>query len=129
MRILGLVWALAIAACFTEPNQASLWGSDQASLSVTAQGATLQILASGDCYGSYGEITQPIGFGSFTLPGRYTQLMGVAPGYVRYPAEFSGSIVRGLMTLSVSIPTLQQNLGPFHLTLGEGRTWPPCLYP
>ena len=122
--------ALTLAACSsTEPGDASIWGSGQASLTVAESGATLQILASGGCYGSYGEITQPISSLSFTLPGSYTQLQGVYPGYVSYPAQFTGSIVRGQMALSVTVPGLQQTLGPYQLTQGEGRTWPACLYP
>jgi hypothetical protein len=121
---------LALSACrSTGPEDSTIWGSDQASLTVTESGATLQILGSPDCYGSYGEISQPILASSFVLPGTYTQLMGVDPGYIRYPAVFTGTIARGLMTLSVSVPALQQTLGPFQLTLGEGRTWPACHYP
>ena len=33
------------------------------------------------------------------------------------------------MTLSISVPALQQILGPFSLTLGVVKTWPVCLYP
>jgi hypothetical protein len=125
---LGL--ALAIAACSsTEPDRSTAWGSDQASLTIAAGSATLQVVASGGCYGSYGEITQPVLSSSFTLSGTYTQLMGVFPGFVQYPAEFSGTILRGRMTLSLTIPALQQTLGPFQLTQGVVKSWPACLYP
>jgi hypothetical protein len=130
MRWLWGSAALALVGCgATGPEQSSLWGSEQASLQVTESGATLQLLGGGGCYGSIGEITGAIPFGSFSLPGHYTQLMGVYPGYVTYPAQFTGSTARGLMTLSVSVPATQQTLGPLQLTHGEGRTWPACLYP
>ena len=130
MRWLWGSAALALVGCgATGPEQSSLWGSEQASLQVKESGATLQLLGGEGCYGSFGEIAGSIPFGSFTLPGHYTQLMGVYPGYVTYDAQFSGSIARGLMTLSVSIPATQQTLGPLQLTHGEGRTWPACLYP
>lgn len=122
--------ALALAACSsTGPEQSSLWGSEQASLQVKESGATLQILGGQSCYGASGEITGAFGTNSFTLPGTYTQLMGAYPGYVSYPAQFSGTMVRGTISLTVSIPSTQQMLGPFVLTHGEGRTWPACLYP
>jgi hypothetical protein len=126
MGMLG--WVLTFSAC-TGPEDATIWGSEQASLTVLESGATLQILAPGGCYGSYGEITQPVLAGSFAVSGTYTQLMGVYPGYIQYPAQFTGTIARGRMTLSVTVPALQQTLGPFQLTHGEGRTWPACLYP
>ena len=122
--------SLLLAACgATGPGDSSIWGSEQASLTVTESGAVLQVLASGGCYGSYGELSQPIPSGSFTLDGTYTQLTGVYPGQVTYAAQFTGVITRGLMTLTVSVPATQQTLGPFLLTHGEGRTWPACLYP
>jgi hypothetical protein len=122
--------SLLLAACgSTGPEDSAIWGSSQASLTVSESGATLQILASGGCYGSYGEITQPIPSSSFTLPGSYTQLTGVYPGHVTYEAQFTGAIARGMMTLTVSVPATQQTLGPFLLTHGEGKTWPACLYP
>ena len=122
--------ALVLAACSsTGPEQSSLWGAEQASLQVTGSGATLQVLGGQSCYGSFGEINGAITSPSFSLPGTWTQLTGVAPGHVTAPAQFTGSIEQGLLTLSVSIPSTQQTLGPFVLTHGEGRTWPACLYP
>jgi hypothetical protein len=128
LYLLGLV-LLILAACDSTGPEQSLWGSEQASLTVTEASATLQIVASGDCYGSYGEIAQPVFSGSFTLSGTYTQLLGVYPGHIDYAATFTGTINRGLMTLSVTVPALQQTVGPFQLTHGEGKTWPACLYP
>ena len=119
-----------MAACSsTEPGESTDWGSDQAGLTISESSATLQIVTAGGCYGSFGEITQPVLSSSFTLSGTYTQLMGVYPGFVEYPAEFSGTIDRGLMTLTISIPSLQQTLGPFRLSRGVVKTWPACLYP
>ena len=67
--------------------QPGMWGSDKASLTVTKDAATLQILSqtlpAGGCFGSYGEITQPIPNGSFSIAGTYTQLTGVYPGKIQ----------------------------------------------
>lgn len=126
----SFVLALTIAACdSTGPDQLSVWGSNEAGLTVADSRATLQILASGGCYGSYGEIDQPIPSGTFTLSGTYTQLTGVYPGSVQYAAQYVGTVAGRHMTLSITVPALQQLLGPFSLTQGVAKTWPPCLYP
>jgi hypothetical protein len=110
-----------------------VWGSDKASLRVKESGATLDILAlalpSGSCFGTYGEIAQPIPRGRFTLAGTYTQLMGVYPGRVDYPAQFSGSVEGNTITITIAVPSQQQSFGPFVLTYGVNNAWTPCLYP
>ena len=120
---------LSIGACgSTGPNQLG-WGSNEVSLTIAESSATLQILASGGCYGSYGEIDRAIPQGSFTLMGTYTQLTGVYPGSIQYTAQYVGAVAGRHMTLTINIPDLQQTLGPFSLTYGVVKTWPACLYP
>jgi hypothetical protein len=127
----SLAISLAGVACSsTSPSATLQWGSDQASLTIHQNTATLQILASGDCYGSYGEIENSSGLsGTFALPGTYTELTGVAPGSRQFAAEFTGSVAGNHMTLSVSIPDLQRSIGPFNLTAGVDKTWMACRYP
>ncbi len=118
------------AACDSAgPDDAVAWGSDQASLTVTAAGATLRIRSSTDCYGSFGEIPAPLPAGSFELSGTFTQLMGVQPGFIEYPAQFSATVAGRRMTLSVEVSALQQTLGPFDLIRGADENWAPCLFP
>jgi len=105
------------------------WGSGLASLATTNSGATLQILASGGCYGSYGNIGAPIPRGPFALAGTYTQLIGAYPGMIQYDASFSGSVAGNQMTITVVVPALQESFGPFDLTYGVQTSWQPCLYP
>jgi hypothetical protein len=124
------VLTLSNAACAsTGPDQGAVWGSNEVSLTIAESTTTLQILASGGCYGSYGEIDQPIPSGTFSLTGTYTQLTGVYPGSVQYPAQYDGAVAGRHMTLTISVPTLQQTLGPLSLTHGVAKTWPACLYP
>jgi hypothetical protein len=124
------VLTLSSAACAsTGPDQGAVWGSSQVSLTTTEATATLEILASGGCYGSYGEIFQPIRSLTFSLTGTYTQLTGVYPGSVQYPAQYDGAIAGRHMTLTISVPALHQTLGPFSLTHGVAQAWPACLYP
>jgi hypothetical protein len=122
--------ALILVGCAsTGPDQPGTWGSNQVSLTISESKATLQILASGGCYGSYGEIDQPIPSGAFELSGSFTQLTGVYPGRVQYPARFSGTVAGSHLTLSMAVPALQRLLGPFTLTHGVTQTWPACRYP
>jgi hypothetical protein len=106
-----------------------IWGSDQASLTITGDTAKLQILASGGCVGSYGEIDQRIPSGNFSLPGTYTQLIGAYPGKLQYAAQFSGDMLDRAMSITITVPSLQQSVGPFNLKAGVSRTWSACLYP
>ena len=121
---------LIIGACAsTAPDRSSAWGSDQASLTVNGSTTNVQILAAGGCYGSYGEISQPIPLSSFTLAGTYVLFTGVAPGTVQYPAEFTGTVSGNHLTLSITLSALQEVLGPFTLTRGVTREWSACRYP
>jgi hypothetical protein len=121
---------LGTAACgSTSPGQPDAWGSDQASLTIAGGAATLRILASGGCYGSYGEIDHSIPTGAFALAGTYTQLIGAYPGKLEYPAQFSGSVTDDRMTITVTVPALQQAFGPFALARGVTQVWPACMYP
>jgi hypothetical protein len=124
-----LLGTLVCVACSsTEPARPTTWGSDQASLVLDGSKTTVKVLASGGCYGSWGEIGQPVS-ASFSLAGTYTQLMGVYPGYVEYAAQYTGTIAGDAMTLTIVIPSQQRTIGPFHLTAGVAPSWSPCLYP
>ena len=113
----------------TSANNPGMWGSNEASLIVGDSVATLQILASGGCYGSYGNIGVPIPTGSFSVAGTYTQLTGVYPGKVQYDAQYSGSVSGRKMSITIAVPGLQRTLGPYALTYGVKNTWNACLYP
>jgi hypothetical protein len=113
--------------------QPGVWGSDKASLVITKDSATLEILSStlstGGCFGSYGEITQPIPNGPFLIAGTYTQLTGVYPGKIQYTAQWSGAVEGNGLSITITVPALQQAFGPFLLTRGVNNAWSPCLYP
>ena len=103
------------------------WGSARAILTTTDSDALLEI---GDgCIGSYGEIPRPIPAGAFALHGTYTQLMGVAPGMVVYPAHFSGTATDDTVVITITVSANQQTLGPYTLTYGLGSARDRCLFP
>jgi hypothetical protein len=124
-----LALTVMVAACETVEPDHTTWGSPEASVRITGDQATIQLMAAGGCYGSYGNIDEALPSGSFALSGSYTQLMGVYPGSIQYPAQYAGTIAGNTMTLSISVPALQQTLGPFHLAAGVTSSWSPCLYP
>jgi hypothetical protein len=122
--------AVMLSACSpTSPDATGVWGSSKASLIVSVDGAVLQILASGGCYGSYGELPVPIPSGAFELSGTYSQITGVYPGHVSYAAVFSGVRHPYDLSITVTVPDIARSFGPFTLSRDVRRTWPACLYP
>jgi hypothetical protein len=113
--------------------QPGVWGSENASLTIAKDGAKLDLLSlklpTGGCFGTYGEMTQPIPNGSFSIAGTYTQLIGAYPGKVEYAARYSGVVEGNRMSIAIAVPALQQTFGPFLLTVGVNNAWSPCLYP
>jgi hypothetical protein len=127
---LALAVVLGAGACTASgPDESGRWGSGQASLTLADSGGSLHILASGGCYGSYGDFDQSLPEGAFTVPGTYTQLIGAYPGMIQYPARFSGTVGARQLSITVTVPALQGAIGPFTLTRGVTRAWPACLYP
>ena len=111
-----------------DPMPSTSSAPPKVALALTNGVTTLEILASG-CYGSYGELDQPIPSGTFVVAGRYTQLMGVFPGKVVYPATFSGVTADRQMTITIAVPAVQTSFGPFVLTRGVKHSWEACRYP
>jgi hypothetical protein len=113
--------------------QPGVWGSESASLAITKAGATLEGLSlrlpDGGCFGSYGESPQPIPNGPFSIAGTYTQLTGFFPGKIQYAAHYSGFVEGDRLSITITVPALQQSIGPFVLTNGVNNAWSPCLYP
>ena len=125
-----LVLALAVGACSaTGPDQPGSWSSEQASLTVGAEGTVLKILAAESCYGAFGEITGAIPSGSFRLAGTLTQLTGAFPGRIVYPATFVGSVAGRQIVIGVEIPSNQTTLGPYTLTKSAPQPWEACRFP
>src|SRR5438876_7794959 len=124
---------VVVAPRFEGFVQPGVWGSDNASLTITKNGAMLDLLSStfpnGGCFGAYGEMSQPIPNGSFSIAGTYTQLTGVYPGKIEYAARCSGVVGGSRMSITIAVPALQQTFGPFLLTVGVSNPWSTCLYP
>ena len=104
------------------------WGSADASLRVTLQGATME-LAAGNCYGSFASVRGSIPAEAFELDGTFTQRMGAYPGYVEFPATISGTVSGNGITITVAVPSLMRVIGPYTLRHGVDPGLSPCLYP
>ncbi len=127
---LASVLTVGAAACSaTSPDQPAVWGSDQANLTFADSSATLVILASGGCFGSFGNFDRPLPAGPFSIPGTYTQLTGAFPGKIQYAALFSGTVTREQIAMTITVPALQGAIGPFALVQGVTAAWPACMYP
>ncbi|MDQ6891920.1 MAG: hypothetical protein M3167_04490 [Acidobacteriota bacterium] len=116
-----------------EAARLGTWGSESASLTIDASAASLKLfalsLATGGCFGAFGDIPSQIPKGRFELPGTYTQLMGAYPGRTEFPARYEGFAWDDLMTLTVTVPSLPHVFGPYLLVYGAGNAWTPCLFP
>lgn len=113
--------APAIAQQATETGEPSvIWGGNDVSMEVTAQGATLEF----DCArGAILEAIKPSVKGEFAARGTYTPELG---GPIRkdnpprdLPAIYKGSIDGDTMRLEVMLGDKQQEPPPFTLTRGR----------
>lgn len=131
-----LASAGVIAACSDRPPVApggslprGTWASDVTSLTIQDTSAILKVATSAACYGSYGEVDQPIPAPTFDVPGTYHQLTGAYPGQITYAARLSGAVQGQHLSITITVPALQQAYGPYGLTFGLNQTWNACLYP
>jgi hypothetical protein len=108
------------------PLATGTWGGDQAELVVTTSGASTRLFC------AHGAIEQPIlldSSGRFEAGGYSVFEGGPTPiddTPFRRPAIYSGSSDGKTMTLTVTLPTQNQKLGPFTLVFGQGTTLRPC---
>ena len=93
------------------------WGGTDANLLVREDGGTLQLFC------AFGSVDQPFrtdAMGRFHAAGTYTRQMGAVPpgGIPKYAGRYSGVVHGTTMTLTISVPELNQTLGPYSLTYG-----------
>jgi hypothetical protein len=104
-----------------------LWGGQHVSLEVTHSGAEINY----DCaHGSITETIVPNGEGKFVVKGVHVR---ERPGPIRegednsQPAKYSGSIEGDTMTLTVTLPGIEEPVGTFTLTRGKAGRVTKCL--
>jgi len=104
------------------------WGSNQASLTIADTSARLYV-ASGTCYIAFADISGRIPGGQFTRTGTFTQLVGYSPGSVQYPATFTGSADTAIVSITITVSGLGQNIGPLYVAQGVTKNFPACAVP
>jgi hypothetical protein len=131
---LGIVGILiATQSCGTlSPSESTVpsgtWGGDHVLMTVSAAGASAEF----DC--AHGTIDGPLALDSsqrFDVAGTFVQEHGgpirVDETIAAVPARYSGTSRHGTMTLTITLTSGGQSLGPFELTFGQqGRVFK-CL--
>ena len=125
--LVALLAACSSASSDTTPPLGD-WGSNQASLTIADTSARLYV-ASGSCYIAFADISGRISGGSFTRSGTFTQLVGYSPGSVQYPATFSGSGDASIVSITITVGGLGQNIGPLSVAQGVVKNFPACAVP
>jgi hypothetical protein len=105
-----------------------MWGGDHIAMTVAADGVHLEL----DC--AHADTAAPILVDShdrFSVAGTFTQEHG-GPIRVGEPADsrpaiLSGTAVLRVITLSIHVPDLARDLGPFQLTFGSSGRVVKCL--
>jgi hypothetical protein len=110
------------------PVPEGVWGGEQASLTINRDGGLIQLFC------AFGSIDQAIvtdQSGRFDVGGTQTPMMGALPigGLPRHPARYAGTTDGRTMTLRITVPDLQQTLGPFSLVYGVNSSLTPCMVP
>jgi hypothetical protein len=132
-RFVILAVVAALGACDDDgtSGNASMpgeWRSSVAHLEIGVNGTLIQF-RDGDCYGSSGASSAPVRAGDFVLDGVFTQLMGIAPGRIDYPATFTGNATTGRIVITMTVPALSRTVGPLTLNPGTGTSLNACPYP
>lgn len=131
-RILASSFALLVSACQAAPppgeTMTGSWGGQHIALELTAQSGRLQY----DCAaGTIDEPVRPDASGRFLAHGTHTPGHGgperIGEEAPASPADYEGRVNGGHMILSVRIPALGQELGPFTLEHGAAPNITACL--
>jgi hypothetical protein len=117
-----------VAARGQRPVKRGIWGGPGASLLVREDGGTLQLLCA---FGSIDQAVRADSTGRFQAAGTYTREMGAVPpgGIPKYAGRYSGVVHGTTMTLTISVPELEQTLGPYTLHFGVDASLLPCMVP
>jgi len=112
----------------TSTVQAGTWGGDHVLLTVSGTGANAEF----DC--AHGTIDGPLSLDSsqrFDVAGTFVQEHGgpirVDEQLVAVPARYAGTSRQGAMTLTITLTSNGQSLGPFTLTFGQQGSVFKCL--
>jgi hypothetical protein len=127
-RITLILSAFAIAACSAATSTpftdvVGTWGGDNAGMIVTGTDVHVHIGCTlGDAVGPI----NPDATGRFQASGTYNVNAYPVDRGITHPATFTGQIVGGTMTLTVSLTDTARVLGPVTLIYGKEPKMGPC---
>lgn len=99
------------------------WGGENAALIADDTSAHVHI---GCTYGNVHQVIEPDNAGFFDVPGEQNITAHPVDLGVMHPARFSGRVLHGSMTLTVTLTDTAVTLGPVKLLYGKEPRMGPC---
>jgi len=129
VAVLGVVAALGLGPCDAGPTGVKdgvvlgTWGGENAALIADDTSAHVHI---GCTYGQVHQPIEPDPAGYFDVPGQQNITAHPVDLGIMHPARFSGRVLRGSMTLTVTLTDTTVTLGPVKLSYGKEPRMGPC---
>ena len=129
MAVLGLVAVLGLGPCDARPTGVTdgvvlgTWGGENAAVIADDTSAHVHI---GCTYGQVHQAIIPDPAGFFDVPGQQNITAHPVDLGVMHPARFSGRVLHGIMTLTVTLTDTTVTLGPVHVAYGKDPQMGPC---
>ena len=129
VAVLGVVAALGLGPCDAGPTGVKdgvvlgTWGGENAALIADDTSAHVHI---GCTYGQVHQPIEPDPAGYFDVPGEQNITAHPVDLGIMHPARFSGRVLRGSMTLTVTLTDTTVTLGPVKLSYGKEPRMGPC---
>lgn len=102
---------------------AGIWGGENAALIADDTSAHIHI---GCTYGNVHLQIIPDSDGRFDVPGEQNITAHPVDRGILHPAHFSGRVIGGIMTLTVTLDDTTVTLGPVKLAFGQEPRMGPC---
>jgi hypothetical protein len=129
VAVLGVVTVLALGPCDARPTGVKdgvvlgTWGGENAAVIADDTSAHVHI---GCTYGQVHQAMEPDPAGFFDVPGEQNITAHPVDLGVMHPARFSGRVLHGSMTLTVTLTDTTVTLGPVKLSYGKEPRMGPC---
>jgi len=129
MRLGFAVLLLVIGPCdLTKPVRPpkdinGIWGGENAGLIADDTSAHVHI---GCTYGNIHQQIIPDPSGRFDLPGEHNITAHPIDRGILHPARFTGRVIGGIMTLTITLTDTTVTLGPVQLSYGKEPHMGPC---
>jgi hypothetical protein len=129
VTVLAVVAVLGPGPCDARPTGVKdgvvlgTWGGENAALIADDTSAHVHI---GCTYGNIPQAIEPDDAGYFDVPGQQNITAHPVDLGVMHPARFSGRVLHGTMTLTVTLSDTAVTLGPVNVSYGKEPRMGPC---